>query len=70
MTGADKPGNKVIVLIVGPPRSGKTELAREIAEAIEHAEGVEAEDVSIFLTNDARAFDEVLGMAKDVGVES
>lgn len=69
-TTAEKPKNKVIVLIFGPPRSGKTEIAKEIIDTLDGHDALEEEDLSVLTTNDAQAFEHVLETARDIGVES
>lgn len=68
MDGEIKPKNSVLVIIIGPPKSGKSQLAADISTILK--ERVEVENVRVMTTNDYDAFAQVQRISDKAMVES
>lgn len=63
-----KPKNSVLVIVIGPPRSGKSALSADIVEYFEQRDDVE--HTRVFTTNDYDAFTQVQRITDKAMVES
>lgn len=69
MSGETKPAtNKVVVIVFGPPASGKSQLSQDVIDFLTEHDLV-AEHY-VFTTNDADAVRNIMGLAQDGGVQA